>query len=50
MKRFAAVVALAAAASLVSFAPAEADGPQLCVTYDINVNGTVQAGTQCLPA
>jgi hypothetical protein len=50
MKRIAAVVAMAAAASLFAFAPANAEGPQLCLTYDINVNGTTQAGTQCLPA
>jgi len=49
MKRFAAVVVLAAVASLVSLTPAEAAGPQLCLTYDININGTQQAGSQCLP-
>ncbi len=48
MKRIAAVISLAAAASLFTFAPAQAD-PSLCLTYDININGQGQAGTQCLP-
>ena len=49
MKRIAAVLSLAAAATLLTLAPAQAD-PSLCLTYDINVNGQGQAGTQCLPA
>lgn len=48
MKRIAAVFALALAASLVAAAPAQAD-PRVCLTYDINVNGQGQAGSQCLP-
>jgi hypothetical protein len=48
MKRIAAVISLAAAASLLTLAPAQAD-PSLCLTYDVDVNGQGQAGTQCLP-
>ena len=48
MKRLAAALALAAAGTLLTFAPAQAD-PGLCLTYDISINGQGQAGTQCLP-
>jgi len=49
MKRLAAALVLAAAGSLLALAPAQAD-PSVCLTYDVNVNGQGQAGTQCLPA
>jgi hypothetical protein len=48
MTRIAAAFALAAAGTLLTLAPAQAD-PSLCLTYDISVNGQGQAGTQCLP-
>jgi hypothetical protein len=51
VKRFAAVLALAAISSMASAAVAgPAQAAELCVSYDINVNGQGQAGTQCLPA
>lgn len=49
MKRIVSLFALAAAASLLTFTPAQA-APSLCLTYDISVNGQGQAGSQCLPA
>jgi hypothetical protein len=49
MKRIVSVFALAAAASLLTVAPAQAT-PSLCLTYDIDINGQGQAGSQCLPA
>jgi hypothetical protein len=51
VKRFVAVLTLAGAATvggLATAGTAQAD-PSLCLTYDINVNGQGQAGTQCLP-
>ena len=50
MKRFVAVVTLAAAGTMVGLvgSPAQAD-PSLCIQYDININGQGQAGAQCLP-
>ena len=51
MKRLLAVTllapVLAVGASVASAGSASAAG--LCITYDININGTAQAGTQCLP-
>lgn len=49
MKRIATVVALTAAAGIFAVAPATAAGAQLCYQYDININGTAQAGAACLP-
>lgn len=48
MKRIAAVFALATAAGLLVAAPAQAE-PSICLTYDVNINGQGQAGSQCLP-
>ena len=48
MKRIAAAFALATTASLIAVAPAQAD-PSVCLTYDVNINGQAQAGSQCLP-
>ena len=48
MKRIAAVFVLTTAAGLLAAAPAQAN-PSICLTYDVNVNGQGQAGSQCLP-
>lgn len=51
MKRLIAVTlvapALALGMSVVSAGSASA--ASVCITYDININGTQQAGSQCLP-
>lgn len=48
MKRLAvAVVAVSTFGVLAAFAPAQA--AQLCVQADININGTAQNVSQCLP-
>jgi hypothetical protein len=50
MKRVLAVAALAvAAAPLLSAAPASAATPAACLSVNIDVNGTGQAQTICLP-
>jgi hypothetical protein len=41
-------VAVAAGAALVMSASSSSAAGQLCVEYDINVNGTQQAGAQCV--
>ena len=51
MKRLVAVLTLAGAATLGGVATAgtaQAD-PSLCLTYNIDINGQGQAGSQCLP-
>ncbi len=52
MKRIAAVIALAAAGTVLVAAPANAD-PSVCGSYDVSVSingqGQGQAGSQCLP-
>lgn len=47
MKRIAAVLTLAFAATLLSAAPSQA--ASLCLSYDVSVNGQGQAQSICLP-
>ena len=51
MKRIAAIALTAGTlgAGAAFAVPAFAAGPQLCITYDVSVNGQEQAGQQCLP-
>ena len=49
MKRLAAVVAVAAVASLSGLVAAPASAASICVDYDISINGQGQAGSTCLP-
>lgn len=49
MKRFAAVVAVAAVTTLSGMVAAPANAASLCINYDISINGQGQAGSQCLP-
>jgi hypothetical protein len=49
VKRFVAVVTLAAAASMAGLVGSSAQAASVCIDYDININGQGQAGSQCLP-
>jgi hypothetical protein len=50
VKRFAAALAVVAISSMAAAAVAgPAQGAELCVSYNVNINGQGQAGTQCLP-
>lgn len=44
----AAVIAVSALGVIATAAPASA-APQLCINADLNVNGTAQTISQCLP-
>lgn len=48
MKRIAAVITLAAAATLAG-AVAPAQAASACLTYNVSINGSGQANTICLP-
>lgn len=48
MKRFAAVASIATVVTLSGLVAAPANAASLCISYDININGQGQAGTQCL--
>lgn len=54
MKRFAALAltvgALGVSGAVIAPAAFAADSGSACVTYNININGQGQSGTQCLPA
>jgi len=49
VKRFVAVASVATVVTLSGLVAAPANAAGLCISYDININGQGQAGTQCLP-